>query len=757
MNFEKTEPKITGYVTPLRTRPGGELEFKISSAENRPFKAHVVRIDCADPNPAGPGIKFVPMDFGIFDEPVDGQYQPVESGSHGKASLGQLPQLCNERAFIIDFAFQAWLKDDDKQVLLSLQDDSGKHGIALYLQKDQINVAILNDLDSDAGVFAPAGLSIRHRVWYRCQWVFNRKGCWLVMQAHSLGRPVGDPKTVFTYKSGLFNAAHLELCNQLIFAAVFHRGAYCNHYNGRLGSTDFVLLPAIDAELKASDALFAGSAADHDWAENVDVLGSWDFSANTEGFFIPNRLTGGAAIQLVNAPMRAVCGLHWDATQQDWKVAPEQYAAVHFHADDLADCGWQTSLRLEIPQDAPSAVYGLVTENGLGQDCIPFFVLPPEEGPHAKVAYLASTYTYLAYGNHARSNLDEEFKQRIKDWDAFPYNPDEVSSYGHSTYNVHPDGHGISLSSRLRPLLSMRPGYLTFCESNGSGLRHFPADSHLLDWLRVKGIAFDVITDEDLHEDGFEVLKPYTLLLTGSHPEYHTRGMVDALIEFRERGGHFAYLGGNGFYWKIAIGGVDNSLLEVRRAEGGIRAWASEPGEYYHQLDGSYGGLWRRNGIAPQMIGAVGFAVQGEFEGSYYQRTEASYQPEVSWLFKGVESEAFGDFGLSGGGAAGFELDQSDPLLGTPEHTHVIAVSEGHGASFKASPEEIMTWTMKLDNQRPHPGISAHMTYTEPKEGRGSIFAAGSITFLGSLSYNNYDNDVSRIIENYINRCLYAY
>ncbi len=36
----------------------------------------------------------------------------------------------------------------------------------------------------------------------------------------------------------------------------------------------------------------------------------------------------------------------------------------------------------------------------------------------------------------------------------------------------------------------------------GSGLRHYPADTHLLAWLEAKGIAFDVVTDEDLDDEG---------------------------------------------------------------------------------------------------------------------------------------------------------------------------------------------------------------------------------------------------------------
>src|SRR5690606_8459617 len=140
---------------------------------------------------------------------------------------------------------------------------------------------------------------------------------------------------------------------------------------------------------------------------------------------------------------------------------------------------------------------------------------------------------------------------------------------------------------------------------------------------------------------------------------------------------HLCYLGGNGFYWKIARPAHMPHMLEIRRAEGGIRAWAAEPGEYYHQLDGGYGGMWRRNGCPPQKVGGVGFTVQGVFEGSAYRRTPESHEPEASWIFQGVDTDRFGDFGLSGGGAAGFELDQVDDRLGTPDGTIVVAASEG--------------------------------------------------------------------------------
>ena len=104
----------------------------------------------------------------------------------------------------------------------------------------------------------------------------------------------------------------------------------------------------------------------------------------------------------------------------------------------------------------------------------------------------------------------------------------------------------------------------------------------------------------------------------------------------------------------------------------------------------------------------MGFTAQGNFEGSYYRRTEESYHDaEISWIFDGVADEdedeegkgkgkgrrrgMFGNFGLSGGGAAGYELDRSDVNLGSPETIRILARSENHQDHFTVVPEEMLT------------------------------------------------------------------
>ncbi len=481
------------------------------------------------------------------------------------------------------------------------------------------------------------------------------------------------------------------------------------------------------------------------------LLAWWDFARGIDTQTVTDRGPRGLAGRLVNVPTRAVRGARWSGAAMDWRSAPRDYAAIHFHEDDLHDCGWDTDFTLTIPQGAQSAAYGLRLRKGDAKDILPFYVIPTRDGPRARVCVLASTFTHQAYANHARGNCDAAMRARMDAWGC-PPNADDYPVYGRSTYNLHPDGSGIAFSSRLRPTLSIRPGYLTFDDPNGSGLRHFPADSHLHHWLDTRGIAFDVITDEDLDAEGAACIADYPLLITGSHPEYHTPRTLDAIAQFRAQGGNLMYLGGNGFYWRIAHVATLPGLIELRRAEGGIRAWAADAGEYYHQLDGGYGGLWRRNARPPQSIGGVGFSAQGLFTGSYYRRTAASQTEDVAWIFEGVSEEELGNYGLSGGGAAGFELDRADPRLGTPDGTVILARSEDHDDSFVTVPEELLSHLHTLNDETPEALVRAEIVYTPARDTAGALFATGSITFCGSLNHQQGNNGISRMTENVIRR-----
>ena len=87
----------------------------------------------------------------------------------------------------------------------------------------------------------------------------------------------------------------------------------------------------------------------------------------------------------------------------NWGYRPRHYAAIHFHEDDLYDCGWDTDFEVTISGAMASGVYGVRLRCGNEQDIVPIYVLPPAGVTTAPLVFLASTFTYQIYGNHQRS------------------------------------------------------------------------------------------------------------------------------------------------------------------------------------------------------------------------------------------------------------------------------------------------------------------------------------------------------------------
>jgi N,N-dimethylformamidase len=712
---------LVGYLDRFSARPGERVEVKVSSTSAEPYRADLVRIIHGDANPAGPGIKLAELPA-AFAASYPSRFQPVHLGSCGVVvgSLA-LPDPCT-----IVVRVQPWLLDGRVQTVLAT--DSG---LALSVAAEG---AYLDIAGNRAQIAAP----MLERRWYE-------------LRVLIAGGQVRLRQTPLQQSWGVADRGEAEVSGSLgeIGRAVFGAAMttspgptdnpHCAFFNGRIED------PAFLAGLHDDPAPIDAASA--------DCLACWDFSLGIPTLDIGDRGPHGLHGTLLNLPVRGMPGSRWTGAETNWRHAPRDYAAIHFHEDDLYDCGWATDFAVEIPEGMQSGVYGIRLRGGGAEDIVPFYVLPPK-GAAARskpLAFLASTFTYQIYGNHRRGNTNAEFHDRQTAWGAYPSNADQHPEYAASTYNVHVDGSGVCYSSQRRPLLTMRPGYITYLDRRGSGLRHFPADTHLVDWLTVKGAEFDIVTDHDLDREGTTLLEPYRAVVTGSHPEYHTPNTLDAIRDYIGGGGRLAYLGGNGFYWRIGNSAAVPDVVEVRRAEGGIRAWAAEPGEYFHALDGGYGGLWRRNGRPPQMLCGVGFSAQGLFEGSYYRKMPDAANPRAAWIFDGIDGDIIGDFGLSGGGAAGFELDRADFKLGTPPNALILARSEGHQAHFVTVPEELLTHVMTITGERPKALIRAEIVYFETTAG-GAVFSTGSITFCGSLSHDDHTNNVSRLLENVLAR-----
>ena len=727
---------IVGYADRWSVAPSETIEFKVSSQFKQQYSARLVRITCADPNPDGCGI--IEQDLSnVFQGEFPSKLKEVQLGSYGVVSVsGKLPHVNR-----FSLAARVWptLIESGHQGLICLIDRRGNQLLELCLNSDgQVAAHVVGQ--NNECQFATEFL-IRRRSWYQLGISVNLEASLISITQKSL-----EPEfNVFDTGQVEFRCEFLPSLRDVdqIFFACSGGGQPSGFYNGKLEQ------PSIfNTERKVADDVGMFESI-----ESQSVLASWDFSKSISSPTIedigPFQLDG----NLVNCPARGMKGSKWSGKEMSWKHSPKEYGAIHFHEDDIYDCNWKSDFEFKIPPDFRSGMYSMRVECENSYEDIPFYIRTETGKPQSKICIVVPTFTYTVYNNQARSVDAEMYKRMVTERGLRPWNPDDVQTFGLSTYNYHSDGSGICYSSRLRPSLTMRPNYMTICRSyGGSGMRHLPADTHLFAWLEHLGHQYDVVTDDDLHEYGYELLEPYQVAISPSHPEYHTSNTLDAIYSYTRNGGRFMYLGGNGFYWKVALNEHYPGMIEIRRAEGGIRTWASEPGEYYNSFDGEYGGLWLRNGRPPQKLCGVGFTGQGDFQGTYYRR-KYDFDEKYAWVFEGVDDEILGDFGLSGGGAAGFELDRADFSLGTPINVAVLASSETYPDHFVLVPEEMLTHLSTRTGEPASELIRSDIVIFETPKG-GYVFSVGSISYCGSLPWNNFDNNISKITENVLTRFL---
>jgi N,N-dimethylformamidase len=720
----KSKIPLIGYSDKLSVRPGDTIAFKVSCTSPTPYQAKLVRITCGDPNPAGPGIKEAdtPAEFtGSYPARV----QQINLGSYAKI----VPGSAFDGVDCLTFSATIWptlLKKENQGVISRFDPKTGK-GLAVAVGPHGVEVIV----GTEGG--EPLRLStetpLRERTWYKVWGSIDASTGKVFVGQQELAGPASSTVRQSTTLDG---EAAIEADAPILIAALGGEPV-SGHFNGKIEAPT-IFGAAIDPSVK-----------------ETNLSARWNFSSGISTTRVIDMGPLGLHGYVHNAPARAMTGSNWQAEEMRWRHAPETYGAIHFHDDDIADCNWETDFSFTVPDGLKTGLYGARLQSGDDWETLPFVVCPPKDKQTADLCVIIPTFTYTIYGNQARRDFDSTWTRRAKEWGAFPHNPYEHREFGLSTYNFHTDGSGICNVSWHRPMLNVRPGFFPIYDQHGSGLRHLPADTHLLDWLEEKGIHYDTITDWELHHEGADLLKPYKAVTTCSHPEYHTAETLDALTEYRDTGGKLVYLGGNGFYWRVALHQEKDGIIEVRRAEDGIRAWAAEPGEYYHAFDGEYGGLWRRNGRPPQALCGLGFSSQGKFQGTYYSRRPGADKLETNWIFQGVPDRVIGDFGLSGGGAAGFELDRADHRLGTPPNAVILATSESPQNHFKLVPEEMLTNDTTIPGDSHEELVRADMIYFDCPGG-GAVFSVGSITFCGSLSHDNYDNNISRIMENVIRR-----
>jgi len=749
------EIKIFGYTNKISVKQGEEVDFHVYADGTDVADAKLVRLIHGDEHPDGPG--FVEEEI---DNDINGKWK-VEKQFTQIGSFLKVNDPNNELSIEQDFTLFGYIwptvpNKGSRQCLFGRFDVKTNEGYCLGITPNgYLEFWVGDGKEVD---YLTSELPLQKKVWYFVAASFD----------HKTGK-------VNLYQEGVLNRYNSIIGKVVPFDYRSHTRTTFRFRQKNRKDVPFVISGGFDFHEKRGHFIsdtyagkidrpgICGGALSRDELDNIcsggmpskdSIIAYWDTTAgfsdkgisNTVIDIGPNKLNA----EGFNHPVRGLTGWNWTGKNDSFRLAPNEYGGIEFHPDSLTDARWNVWKTMKIPESLRSGVYAIRLKAGngeLGEEYIVFFVRPKK--PKSKLCFLVPTATYLAYANEKLS-FDAQIIQPmtgqppiLTDIDIERYKNPE---FGLSTYDSFDDGSGVCFSSYKRPILNMRPKY----RISSMGITwSFPADLSIIGWLEHNKYEYDVITDEDLHKEGLDAIKPYRCVITGTHPEYTSEKMLDAVEDYVSEGGRLVYTGGNGFYWVVGFYDDEPWCMEVRKLDAGMRAWAARPGEYYLQTTGERSGLWRGRGRAPQKLTGVGFIAEGFETSERYRRMPDSWHRTVSWITEGVEGEIIGDQGLAYGGAAGIELDRYDLSLGTPPHTKIIASSGGHSDNYVLVTEELLYAYAGLVGSLDY-RIRSDMTYfTAPKN--GAVFCTGSIAYGQALPANNYNNSASTVFKNIVN------
>lgn len=332
-------------------------------------------------------------------------------------------------------------------------------------------------------------------------------------------------------------------------------------------------------------------------------------------------------------------------------------------------CGWSETFGVTVPGTWASGLYSAACTDAEGNTCDITFVVKPAPAARSDIAVLANANTWLAYNG----------------WG------------GQSKYT------GLARTSFLRPMPGAAPGV---------DMHLTRGELWILGWLEAQGHHPDVYTDIDFHNEGCDAGQ-YACLVVGTHPEYWTTQMYDNAAAYLDAGGSLLYLAGNGIF---EVGEYDNGQTEMifrLGIEGGPREDA-----LFRQLGRPERSLL---GIATERCGVPGspFVVQ-----------DAAHD-----LFAGTgvsNGDIFGDSGLNtgfgNGKASAWEVDTSSGPGATSTAPADCAMSP-RVVPASTLPGGLVRLAAGQPDAR---GVGGDITYYD-HPGGGFVFAAGSLTFGGSL------------------------
>ena len=705
---------LEGYPEDLTVAVGATARFMLSGGP-QPARVELLRLIHGDPNPLGPGFKVDRPSWAPPPQLHSLPHQVTDFGSY--LEIPDAPAVHPAASFTLSLWFYPTLLDGGWQTLAA-KGCQGDFSYGLYLGGHRLMTAAVS-VDGKRAEWCAGAEYILPRVWQMAVVAYDAEAGRLTVW-HWAQAPGDEPSRTLDLTSGVPSTrtvagGPLHASSAPLLFGASTAGPDSRHYAHFTGKLASPLL--IGAAVPRRD--FSRLAAGTDSQALGPVLGRWDLTEDVTSATIEDVSEHQNHGFAVNAPGRAVTGPSWRGHPGLlFSDKAEWYDAVHLHNDDLDDARWHPTVEAPIPPGARSGVYALHVQSEGDEIYVPIVVRPT--AALSDTALLVPTLTWQAYSSNQ-----------------FPWSfgEDGVLDRGLSLYNAHSDGSPVYYVTRRKPTRAWSP-------SEGIrlwGAHLVTAVLYLVDWLEHKDVAYDALTDEDLHREGGDLLAPYKCVILGSHPEYWTAEMLAGLRDYTHSGGRVLYLGGNGLYWVTSIDRERPFLMEVRKSGEGSydERWIRpEPGEYQHSTTLEIGGMWARRGFPPRAIvgvehGANVFRVSGDRWG--FQRLASSREQRFSFVFENIDDDVIGDFGLNLGSAAGYEMDLVQDWW-APSDVELVVLARATCPDF-VGPTRIPV--------APAADLALLML-----PGGGAVFAAGSVTWTGSLSHDNYSNSVSTITEN---------
>ena len=373
------ELPITGYLDRFSHRPGESFSAFVSVRDGGPYRARLVRVLSGDPNPDGPGVRFDDLSH-RFDESRPGRRQAIHLGSYGTVDRGPLRDA--NAACTWTVMVRAGLGKAGEVLMAEASADAST---VLMIGANGATARI-----SSAGgtIELAAGEPMRPARWYRVWLAADPAGGRILVGQQPLD---GDPAVTADTR---FVRVRFAIGRSVFCSLQEMPRDPQQHFTGKL--EDPAILPGFVTSWSDVGATLEALAP--------ELLAAWDFSLgiDTQSIFDigPQACHG----SLVNLPTRAVVGARWSGHDA---IAGNTHRTITARSISTPTTSATAAGRRISPgpcrTTCPAGLTRCISPATPARTGCRSTCCRRRDGPFAPIVFLASTFTYQAYANHARS------------------------------------------------------------------------------------------------------------------------------------------------------------------------------------------------------------------------------------------------------------------------------------------------------------------------------------------------------------------